>query len=152
MHNAAVKLTVALILAEWAAGMVAGLAFVHRLHRIGPGFTWLVGGVASSVSGLAAWSGWREHGAAARSRTALAAALAAAAVAQVWQARRRRLPVDAAATATAAATAVAAGLAAGGGALSVARALAGAAFLGAVTVAMTVGHCYLVDPQLPRAV
>jgi hypothetical protein len=46
---------------------------------------------------------------------------------------------------------VAAGLAAGGNdALAVARTLAGAAFLGAVTDAMLLGHWYLVQPGLPR--
>ena len=47
---------------------------------------------------------------------------------------------------------VAAGLAAGGNdALAVARTLAGAAFLGAVTDAMLLGHWYLVQPGLRRA-
>ena len=46
---------------------------------------------------------------------------------------------------------VAAGLAAGGNdALAVARTLAGAAFLGAVTDAMLLGHWYLVQPGLSR--
>jgi hypothetical protein len=47
---------------------------------------------------------------------------------------------------------VAAGVAAGGNdVLAVARTLAGAAFLGAVTDAMLLGHWYLVQPGLPRA-
>jgi hypothetical protein len=47
---------------------------------------------------------------------------------------------------------VAAGVAAGGNdVLAVARALAGAAFLGAVTDAMLLGHWYLVQPGLRRA-
>jgi hypothetical protein len=47
---------------------------------------------------------------------------------------------------------VAAGLAAGGNdALAVARTLAGAAFLGAVTDAMLLGHWYLVQPGLRRS-
>jgi hypothetical protein len=46
---------------------------------------------------------------------------------------------------------VAAGVASGGNdALAVARTLAGAAFLGAVTDAMLLGHWYLVQPGLPR--
>jgi hypothetical protein len=46
---------------------------------------------------------------------------------------------------------VAAGLAAGGNdVLAVARTVAGAAFLGAVTDAMLLGHWYLVQPGLPR--
>lgn len=46
---------------------------------------------------------------------------------------------------------VAAGLASGGNdALAVARTLVGAAFLGAVTDAMLLGHWYLVQPGLPR--
>ena len=46
---------------------------------------------------------------------------------------------------------VAAGVDAGGSTwLSVARVLAGAAFLGAITDAMLLGHWYLVQPGLPR--
>ena len=46
---------------------------------------------------------------------------------------------------------VAAGVAAGGpDALAVARVLVGAAFLGAITDAMLLGHWYLVQPGLPR--
>ena len=47
---------------------------------------------------------------------------------------------------------VAAGIAAGDpAALSVARVVAGAAFLGSVTDAMLLGHWYLVQPGMPRA-
>jgi hypothetical protein len=47
---------------------------------------------------------------------------------------------------------VAAGVAAGDPeALSVARVLVGAAFLGAITDAMLLGHWYLVQPGMPRA-
>jgi len=47
---------------------------------------------------------------------------------------------------------VAAGVAAGDpAALSVARVVVGAAFLGAVTDAMLLGHWYLVQPGMPRA-
>jgi hypothetical protein len=47
---------------------------------------------------------------------------------------------------------IAAGINAGDpAALSIARALVGAAFLGAVTDAMLLGHWYLVQPGLPRA-
>ncbi len=46
---------------------------------------------------------------------------------------------------------VAAALTAGGGdALAIARTLVGAAFLGAITDAMLLGHWYLVQPGLPR--
>jgi hypothetical protein len=46
---------------------------------------------------------------------------------------------------------VAAGIAAGGNdVLAVARTLSGAAFLGAITDAMLLGHWYLVQPGLPR--
>ena len=46
---------------------------------------------------------------------------------------------------------VAAGIAAGDPAwLSVARVVVGAAFLGAVTDAMLLGHWYLVQPGMPR--
>ena len=145
------KLTVALVLVEWAAGMLAGVALVHRLHAIGPGFTWLVGGVAAAASALAAAAGRAEPGAAAAWRTGLSILLALVALAEVALARRRLPALDIVAVAVALSAAVAAGVAAGGG-LSVARAVGGAAFLGAVTHGMVIGHWYLGDPSLPRTV
>jgi hypothetical protein len=70
----------------------------------------------------------------------------------VASARRPFGPADLVAVGAAAMCAVAAGVIAGGGALSIVRAVVGAAFLGAVTTGMIVGHWYLVDTTLPRAV
>lgn len=146
------KLTLALILVEWAAGMTVGLAYVHRLHRVGPGFTWLLAGAAAAVATLAAVAGVSETGAAAAWRTGLSAALATGSLALVVLARRAPFAFDALVVTLGAAAIVAAGVAAGGGAVSVARSLAGAAFLGTVTTGLVIGHWYLVDTSLPRDV
>src|SRR2546427_4749979 len=97
------KLTVGLVLVEWSAGMLAGLVFVRALHRIGRGFTWLVGGTTVGAAAAAAFA--LPHGG---------------------------VHV--------------------GDALGALRCVAGAAFLGAVSVGLAVGHWYLVDPKLPREV
>jgi hypothetical protein len=146
------KLTVALVMVEWAAGMLAGLAFVHRLHPIGPGFTWLVGGVTAGITALGAVAGRHETSAWARARLVCAVLLGIIALAEVVAARTRRFWLDELGGGAALATCIAAAQAAGGGWLSVSRTLTGAAFLGAVSVGMTVGHWYLVDPSLPRDV
>jgi hypothetical protein len=136
-----VKLSVGLVLAEWAAGMLAGLVLVRRLYRIGPGFTWLLGATATGAAVLATVA--RSWG---------AVAVVAMGLALVASARRPSGPVDLLGSVAAAACAVAAGVIAGGGALSIVRAVVGAAFLGAVTTGMIVGHWYLVDTSLPRTV
>lgn len=147
------KLTPALILIEWSAGTVVGLAFVHRVARTGPGFTWLVGGVAAGVAALGAAAGAGESGGVAIVwRTGLCVLLGLAALGQMVGARLGPAAVDAAAVAIGLAAAGAGGVAAGGGPLGITRAVAGALFLGAVTVGMIVGHWYLVDPSLPRRV
>jgi hypothetical protein len=147
-----VKLTVSLVLVEWSAGVLCGLVLVHALYRVGPGFTWLLGLVATAVTALGAVAGRNETGRAAGLRTGLAGAMALVGCVQVVQARRPRLAVEVSTVGLAAAAAVAAGLAAGGGASAVARSVSGAAFLGAVTDGMVVGHWYLIDPRLPRSV
>src|SRR2546421_8844224 len=91
------RLTVALILVEWAAGTLATLVLIHRRHGpvVGPGFTWLLAGVAGGAAVLAAVVGASEvGGGAVPCRTVLAAALAAAALAEVLSARRRPVVVD----------------------------------------------------------
>src|SRR2546421_9319610 len=98
------RLTVALILVEWAAGTLATLVLIHRRHGpvVGPGFTWLLGGVAGGAAVLAAVVGASEGGGGAVPwRTALAAGVASVALAQVLYARRRPVVLDGAAAALA---------------------------------------------------
>jgi hypothetical protein len=159
-----VKLSVALILVEWAAGMLIVLGVVHRLARIGSGFTWLIASTGAAVAALAALAGREEQGTAATWRELLSIALAAGGLAEVLarvrggvradSSRGWRLPVvlDAAVGGLGILAAAAAGFAGGGGWLSSLRALVGALFLGSVTVGMVVGHWYLVDTSLPRSV
>lgn len=126
--------TPALVLAMWAAGLAAGVAVVARWNIVGPGYTWLTGGVtlllgvpaAASSGSPMAWFG-------------VGAALVA-----VFGARRP--PVASAAAAVAAITFLVVSAAE---AYPVA-AVSGAVFLGAVTTEMMLGHWYLVDPRLPR--
>ena len=83
--------------------------------------------------------------------TAAFAALVVAAVRRSEGVDRFPLGIDLVAPAVGMVALVAAGLDAGGPpALAVVRTLIGAAFLGAVSDAMLLGHWYLVQPGLPR--
>lgn len=117
----------------WAAGLAAGTAAVAWWRIVGPGYTWLGGGVilllgapAALGSGeVFAWIGW-----------GLVPAVIVGA---------RRPPVASAAAAIAAVAFIA-----GASEMGVVAAISGAAFLGGVTAEMMLGHWYLVDPRLPR--
>ncbi len=148
----------ATVLVQWAVG---GLAFcwVTTRHRLlGIGYGWLL----RSVWGLTALAGLvvglrtdtvpvREAGAAG----VVVATLVALVVSIRLKARGPKgLPtwLDLPAPVIGAVGLVAAGVEAGGpDALAVARLLIGAAFLGAITDAMLLGHWYLVQPGLSRA-
>jgi hypothetical protein len=118
----------------WASGLAAGAAVVARWRIVGPGFTWLSGGVtlllgipaAASADGALGWVG------------------VSGAVLIVLGGRRWGL-------------AVVGGSIAAGAFLVVsmlegypAAAVSGAVFLGSVTSEMMLGHWFLVDPRLPR--
>ena len=122
------------VLLAWSAGLALSVAFVSLSQTVGPGYTWLAGGVALAIAvpaalTEAAW--WGRAG-------ALLVGLAL-----LW-ARNRPF----------------AGLllAAGGVALVVEGSLLGgviptlsaALALGGVTGEMALGHWYLVDPRMPR--
>lgn len=127
-----VDLSPAAVMAMWAAGVSAGLAVVAKWRIVGPGFVWLTVGVgvllglAAAIAHPVGWIG--------------CAALAAAALV----ASRQGLVVGASAVAGASWLVV--------GALEShpIATLTGAVFLGGVTVAMMLGHWYLVDPTMPR--
>lgn len=142
------QLSPGLVLAQWGAGMVAVVFVVNRWKATSPGYAWLVDGCAVGLGLLA----WAAGGRADRGLLVLAGAAAVAIALSL--ARQRGWP-----QAAAEAVAAAAGLwvcarlgyaAADPGWMGALRAVAGAAFLGAVTDAMALGHWYLIDPKLPK--
>ena len=132
VYSPPVELSPAVVMSIWAAGVAAGSGVVIWWRIVGPGFTWLAGGVtlllgvpaALGTGSVFAWVG------------------CAMAVAAIGRARRPRY------AATAAAVAAVGFLVATDG--NVASVVSGALFLGGVTVEMMLGHWYLVDPTLPR--
>lgn len=128
------EVTPALVLSMWASGLAAGAAAVVRWRIVGPGYTWLAGGVALLLGIPAALA----------ASSPIAWVGVAGAVLIVLGARRWALAVI------------------GGGVAALAflivsalegypvAAVTGAAFLGSVTAEMMLGHWYLVDPRLPR--
>lgn len=149
-------LDLATVLAGWAAG---GLAFgwvTGRHGLLGPGYAWLLRGIYGALaagSALAALAGdlpgWHRvalaAGAAVMAVTSLVA-LGIGVAGRTWA----RPGLDGLAAVAGAAGLAAAGASAAPAVLGVARLLVGAAFLGAVTDAMLLGHWYLVQPGLPR--
>ncbi len=129
-----IDVTPAFVLATWAAGLSAGAALVVLWRIVGPGFTWLAGGV-TLLAGIVAVAAGAGRLAVAGTLLALGGTVAA---------RRPRL--------------AAAGLALGAAAYAVAAvsegeallAVTGAVALGAISTEMLLGHWYLVDPRLPR--
>ncbi|MFN8103765.1 MAG: hypothetical protein U0U69_04825 [Acidimicrobiia bacterium] len=137
-----------LVLAQWGAGMIAIVFVVNRWKVTSPGYAWLVDACAAALA-LFAWA------AGGRSEPALVLTAGAAALAIVFSAVKLRGAPQAVAEAVGAAAGmwVCARLAYTGadpGWIAAVRALAGAAFLGAVTDAMILGHWYLIDPKLPK--
>jgi len=152
-----IRLDGATVLLQWASGGLAFLWFTTRRREVGTGYGWLlrtiyalfamasivVGAVFGPVPVREVFTGLM-----------VAAAVGALVVSIV---RRRDGPakfpawLDAIAPALGLVALVAAGIDAGDpAALSVARAVVGAAFLGAVSDAMLLGHWYLVQPGLSR--
>jgi hypothetical protein len=132
---------------------------------VGTGYGWLVRGVflALALGGVAAGLASGDHGTGATVRDAGGAAtVVLAAIALVVSVIRRRAPVadgtrgfppvlDAPAPVAGLAALFGAADAAGGPyALTTARLIVGAIFLGLVTDAMLLGHWYLVQPGLAR--
>lgn len=147
------QLSPGLVLAQWAAGMVAVVLVVNRWKVTSPGYAWLVDACAVGFALLA----WAAGG---RAQSLLLVVAGAAAVAILLSAvKLRGWPQAVAETVAAVAgAAVCARLGAASmdpalvnaGWMGALRAVAGAAFLGAVTDAMALGHWYLIDPKLPK--
>lgn len=126
--------TPALVLSMWAAGLAAGAAVVARWRIVGPGYTWLTGGVTLLLGVPAALA----------SGSPLAWVGVGGGVVLFIGARRWALAVIGGVVAAAAFLVVSM---LEGYALTT---ITGAAFLGGVTAEMMLGHWYLVDPRLPR--
>jgi hypothetical protein len=129
-----VDLTPSLILSLWTAGIAIGSALVARWAIVGPGFSWLSGGVLVLSGGAAAAAGAGTFG-----WLAVVCAFGGALAA------RRRNP-----SALLFAASGLLMLVAGFADSPVVPALSGALVLGGITSEMLLGHWYLVDPQLPR--
>jgi hypothetical protein len=147
----------ATVLLQWAVGGLAFLWFTSRGRLLGIGYGWLLRGTWGLTAVGALVVGLRTDTVPVREASAAAVVLATL-FALVVSVRRRAdgptaLPtwIDLPAPVFGLVGLVAAGLDAGGpDALAVARILIGAAFLGAITDAMLLGHWYLVQPGLSR--
>jgi hypothetical protein len=154
-----IRLDAATVLLQWSAGGLFFLWFTTRRREIGPGYGWLLRGIYLTMAAGAVAAGL-AFGVVPVREAAAAGALVAGVFAFIVSVVRRGSftpALDLIAPATALVGLVAAGVDAAGDdagagrvAVSLIRVLAGAAFLGAVTDAMLLGHWYLVQPGLPR--
>ncbi|CAN5617193.1 hypothetical protein BH10ACT2_BH10ACT2_09290 [soil metagenome] len=154
-----IRLDVATVLLQWAAGGLLFLWVTSRGRAVGIGYGWLLRGIFGAMAIGAAVIGLRSQSVPVRDFASILTAVAVAVaivVSIVYRADLAKFPpiLDLIGPSIAAVGLVAGGLdAAHGGstvAVSVLRVLVGAAFLGAVTDAMLLGHWYLVQPGLPR--
>lgn len=156
-----VKLDAATVLLQWATGGLLFAWVTTRRRQVGLGYGWLLRGIHGVLALLAVVVGrvFSPEGAGAwiRDAGALGVALGAGVALLVSMLRRSRgsegfPPVlDVVGPLAGAVGLVGAASVAGGEyALALVRLFAGAAFLGAVTDAMLLGHWYLVQPGLPR--
>ncbi|MEM8922579.1 MAG: hypothetical protein AAGD35_03685 [Actinomycetota bacterium] len=154
-----ISLDASSVLLQWATG---GLFFgwlTGRHRMVGLGYRWLLLSVYGTFALLAFAVGARFDFVPVRDLAALAVAVVAFGLFVLSFVRRRRDPVevydlrlDVVAPVIGLVGVVAAGINAGDPLwLSVARMVVGAAFLGAVSDAMLLGHWYLVQPGLSRA-
>jgi hypothetical protein len=152
-----IRLDGATVLLQWASGGLAFLWFTTRRREVGTGYGWLLRtiyalfGIASIVVGAVfgpvpvreVFTGLMVAAAVAALGVSIVRRRDGAAMFPAW--------LDAIAPVLGLVALVAAGIDAGDpAALSVARAVVGAAFLGAVSDAMLLGHWYLVQPGLSR--
>ena len=152
-----IRLDAATVLLQWSVGGLGFLWVTGRGRQVGVGYGWLLRGVYGLMAtgaltvGLATGPVPVREVATGIAATAAFAALVVAAVRRSGGVDRFPLGLDLVAPVVGTVALVAAGLDAGGPpALAVVRTLIGAAFLGAVSDAMLLGHWYLVQPGLPR--
>ncbi len=159
------RLDLATVLVQWAAGGLLGGWLTTRLRAVSSGYGWLfrgvylVLGVGGAIAGIAGGGG-DSLGTLVRDGGAIGMSMFAAAA--LWvSVVRRHIPIRdrggfppvldlLAPTAGLVALLGAASAVGGPYPLSAARLVAGAVFLGLVTDAMLLGHWYLVQPGLPR--
>jgi hypothetical protein len=142
-----IKLDAATVLLQWATGGLLFLWVTTRRGQAGPGYNWLLKGVYAALAiGALAAGGLVD---AVPVREVASAGVALTAIATLT--RRRPSWADLIPPAIGVVGLVASAVNAGGPhGLAIARTLIGAAFLGAVTDAMLLGHWYLVQPKLGR--
>ena len=152
-----IRLDAATVLLQWSVGGLGFLWVTGRGRQVGAGYGWLLRGVYGLMATGALAVGVVTGPVPVREVATGIVATAAAAALFVAAVRRSKgvdgfpLTVDLVAPAVGTVALVAAGLDAGGPpVLAVVRTLIGAAFLGAVSDAMLLGHWYLVQPGLPR--
>jgi hypothetical protein len=155
-----VNLDLGTVLLQWATGGLFFFWFTARRSVVGVGYGWLLRGVfgALGLVGLVLEIGSDHTGAGhvvavGGGAGMVAAALVAFAISWVRRARDERGPQPLDLVAPALGFVGLLGLAAvtgGGYWLAAVRLLSGAAFLGAITDAMLLGHWYLVQPGLDR--
>jgi hypothetical protein len=151
---------VATLLLQWAAGGLLFCWVTTRRREVGLGYGWLLRLVYGSMAVGALLAGFGDGGTGAAIRNAGAAVVALGAFGAFgvsFVRRRQPLPdafdprLDLVAPVAGFLSLLGAASFVGGTyALSLARLVVGAAFLGAVTDAMLLGHWYLVQPGLRR--
>lgn len=146
-----IRLDAATVLLQWATGGMLFLWFTTRRHEVSVGYGWLLRGTYAVIGagGVAA--------AYATDVVVVREISGALFVVATFASVKRRNPVWDLVPAVIGAVGIVAGaiVAADGGAdvaVSLLRVLVGAAFLGAVSDAMLLGHWYLVQPGMPRTV
>lgn len=150
-----IKLDAATVLLQWATGGLLFLWITTRRRVVSPGYGWLLRSVYLALGAAAVVVGVRVDANVVRDSAAAVLVTGAGAALAVSVARRRdqSFPpaLDLLAPAAGLVGLAAAGIDAGDPpALSVARTLVGALFLGSVSDAMLLGHWYLVQPGLAR--
>lgn len=157
------KLDLASFLLQWSTGGLAGLWITTRRGEVGLGYGWLLRSVFGVLAAFAAvvFFGHSDPQFGDRLGAAMALATAVAATVGIVVSATPKIRAEGAARFPAALDLVApafglvglfgaAQIAGGGYALAAARLVCGAAFLGAVSDAMLLGHWYLVQPGLRR--
>ena len=140
------RLDAATFLLQWSTGGLAFLWFTLRSNEISSGYSKLLRATYGALAALAVAAGFYFDGVVIRE-----IASAAVAVIAVATFAKKSSSTDAVAVAIGAVGLIASVLASNsGGFVDLLRVLVGAAFLGAITDLMLLGHWYLVQPGMTR--
>lgn len=144
-----IRLDAATVLLQWATGGLFFLWFTTRRHTIGAGYGWLLRGSYAAIAAGGVAAGIAVDFVPVRDIAAFALVLVA-----LFTLKRRNPVWDLPAPLIGAVGIIAAAFDSATGTsdtvVSLLRIVIGAAFLGAVSDAMLLGHWYLVQPGLPR--